>query len=389
MKPLKPQAIAAIIGLLAGPVLADPMISKLPAGPHLGMIAGFDDLRSRSGEPERRNRADDLFQEAIEAGMTIGRAQIDWRNLEIAPGIYDAYTLAEALENAARDGLHVFVTFSSIDTEELALPDYLTADDGLPLNGYLLSDPEINTPFLAFLDWLIPELAKYDVWGLALGNEVDALIDAGVISEQETLDHLLAGVARVRSLDPELAVTVTLTGEANNLLPDFTDALLADLDIVSFNTYCLTRTLTVDTPRQWRAVVARWKESAGNKQIFIQELGCPVGYGTDQIGPNSGRSNGLNGSEALQSQFFEYYFDLFITDPQFRAATVFQLYDWSPDLSGIYEPIFAAEGFPLIGERLTEWLATVGLCRWSDTTCRPAWDVFLTNLNRLNQLRRE
>ncbi len=389
MKPFKPQAIAAIISLLVAPALADPMISKLPAGPHLGMIVGFDDLRSRPQEPERQNRANDLFQQAITAGMTIGRAQIDWRDLETAPGIYDANTLTEALENAARDGLHVFVTFSSIDTESLTLPDYLSTNDGQPRDGLLLSDPEINTAYMAFLDWFIPELATHNVWGLALGNEVDTPIEAGIITPRETLDHLLAGAMRVRGLDPELAVTVTLTGNANLRLPDFTDELLAGMDIVSFNTYCLDDTLTVNTPRDWQNVVERWKETAAGKQIFIQELGCPVGYGTDQIGPNASRNNGLNGSEAQQARFFEYYFDLFITDPQFRAATVFQLYDWSPELSGIYEPIFAAEGLPLVGQRLTEWLATVGLCRWSDTTCRPAWDQFLTSLNRLNQMRGE
>lgn len=374
---------------LASGTMADPQISRLPAGPHMGMIRGFDDLRPGQDGIDRLARADELRAAAIDAGMTIGRVQIDWRDLELAPGVYDAETLTEALEYAGRDGQFVFVTLSSIDTNELTLPDYLSDENGQVVDGRRLSDPEINQPYLAFLDWFVPVLGKHQVWGLALSNEVDAAINDGIVTSSDALAHLLAGARRTRMLDPKIAVTVTLTGDANRHNPDFTGALLADLDIVSFNTYCLSDYLTVNSPRDWQDVLTRWKATAGTKQIFIQELGCPIGYGADQRGPNAGRENGINGSAQIQAVFFAFYLSEFARDPQLRAATVFQLYDWSPQLAGLYEPALAAAGEPLAGARLTEWLATVGLCRWSDTSCGPAWDAFLTGLAAIKASRAE
>ncbi len=387
MKYVRIQSLIAALCISSSVAMADQSLSKLPEGPHLGMIAGFDDLRPHNGGLDRLARANDLFEVAIDAGMTIGRAQIDWRDLETAPGVYDSYELNEVLEYAGSDGLHIFVTFSSIDTDGLTLPDYLSEENTMPFEGHLLSDPEIETPFLAFLDWFIPELAKHNVWGLALGNEVDTPINDNLITQAEALAHLLAGAMRVRALDPALAVTVTLTGDANKRLPDFTDALLAGLDFVSFNTYCISDWLIVNQRNEWQNVMQRWKNTAGDKQIFIQELGCPTGYGGDISGPNAGRENGLGGSVEQQQEFFDFWLDVFVNDPQYRAATVFQLFDWSPELSRIYEEAFAAEGAALAGARLTEWLATVGMCRWSDTECRPAWDSFLTHLAAIKALR--
>lgn len=380
------KPILILLGLfLAAPVMADPEISKLPEGPYLGMIVGFDDLTPEADEPDREGIAQARFDEAIDAGMMIGRAQLDWRDLETAPGVYDAAQLAEALAFASHGRLGLFVTFSSIDTDALTLPRYLSDENDMPFDGHRLSDPEIEAPYLAFLDWFIPELEKYNVWGLAIGNEVDAPINDNVITQKEALHHLLTGAAHIRTLDPELAVTVTLSGNANRTLPDFTDALVSGLDIVSFNTYCLNDYLTVSQPDEWAHTAKRWKKTAGDKQIFIQELGCPVGYGGDVTGPFADLPNGINGSDEIQAAFLSYYIDLLKTDPQFRAATVFQLYDWSPALAGIYNDVFEAAGEPVIGARLQEWLASVGLCRWSDAQCRPAWDVFLAAQHSLRE----
>ncbi|MEM1144377.1 MAG: hypothetical protein AAGI88_17490 [Pseudomonadota bacterium] len=45
------------------------------------------------------------------------------------------------------------------------------------------------------------------------------------------------------------------------------------------------------------------------------------------------------------------------------------------------------QGVQEAGDRLDEWLATVGLCRWADGTCRPAWDTFLGALRNQAQAR--
>lgn len=385
---LLPSLFAAL-GACTMPLQADEAIPRLAPGPHMGFVEGFDDLRSGGDGINRLQTANKLRAQAVTAGMSIARAQVDWRDLEIAPGVYDQDQLDEIMAWAGRDGLPVFVTFSTIDISELTLPAYLMGPTGLPRDGLTLDGPEITARFHAFLDWFVPQLEGYDVWGLALGNEVDALVNDQVLPQSEVLNHLRNAVNHAQSLDPNLAVTVTLTGDADRRVPRFADRLVDSMDIVSFNTYCLTSDLKITGLKTWKSVLNRWKRVAGDKEIFIQELGCPVGHG--QVGGEhfAESQRRILGSEVRQSDFFAFHMQAFSEDPQLRAATVFQLFDWSPELSGLFKAAFEEAGEPIAGEMLEEWLVTVGLCRWSDATCRPAWDTFLTGLDELKAARRE
>lgn len=376
-------------GTESTPAPAANPIPRLAAGPHMGFIEGFDDLSQKPGEPDRATRVAMLRDEAISAGMTVGRAQVDWGELETAPGVFDADALDGALDRAESGDIAVFVTLSTIDTFELTLPADLMGNDNLLRDNLRLDGEVVANRFLAFLDWLTPRLAGRNVWGLAIGNEVDGIVFDHVLKEQEVLAHLLSGAERVNQLDPDMAVTVTLTGDANTNVRRFTNRLIAGLDIVSFNTYCLKSDLTVSGPDEWARVLKRWRRTAGDKQIFIQELGCPVGYGDDGAGAPLRPGNGLSGSPDIQAEYIAYHMEQFAADDQLRAATVFQLFDWSPELAGIYTGMFIDAGEPLAGARLEEWLATVGLCRWADVTCRPAWGSFLDGLPLLEQARWE
>ena len=216
---------------------------------------------------------------------------------------------------------------------------------------------------------------------MAIGNEVDAIVNDGVLPQREVLDHILEGAVHVKQLDPEVAVTSTLTGDSNLNLPTFTNELVAGLDMISFNTYCLNSSdLTVSSPGAWVDVLTRWRRTAGEKQFFVQELGCPVGYGDESQGAPSNLPNGIGGSTQLQSEFFAFYLQQLREDDQFRGATIFQLYDWSPELAKMFSNSIRVEENHLAADRLEEWLATVGLCRWSDVSCRPAWSVVLDEM---------
>ncbi len=362
-------------------------IPRLPDGPHLGYIEGFDDLRPQKGEPDREVLADEIRAQSIAAGMSIGRAQIDWADLEFAPGKYDAGELANAIDHARSGGLAVYVTFSTIDTFELTLPDYLMGSDGRVKGGKRLDSPYVADRFDAFLNWFIPELKKHNVWGISIGNEVDAMISNDNLSQKETLNHLLQGVRKVKALDPDLSVSVTLTGMANKTAASFTRDLVKELDLVTYNHYCLNDYLQVNGQNEWRATLNSWKKTAKGKQLFIQELGCPVGYGDEGAGAKYTKVNGLNGTPEIQRQFFEFYFNEILNDEQLRAATIFQLFDWSPDLSKVLGDYMRAAGEPVAGSRLEEWLATTGICRWADASCRPAYDSFLQAQRKLKAKR--
>ncbi len=110
-------------------------IPRLPTGPHMGFIDGFDDLRPGADGIDRLSRANDLRETAIAAGMTIARAQIDWRDLETSPGVYNLAELEAVVEYAGRGGVHVFLSISTLDIADLVIPDDLMGRDGNPRNG--------------------------------------------------------------------------------------------------------------------------------------------------------------------------------------------------------------------------------------------------------------
>ncbi|MEM6682489.1 MAG: hypothetical protein AAF607_09625 [Pseudomonadota bacterium] len=350
-----------------------PHIARLPDGPHMGLIVGFDPLTNTAYDQPARVEA--LIAQAHAAGASIGRAQISWRDIEIAQGVYATDTLYEVLDAAADIGAFVFVTLETIDISSYEFPDYLRASPDALQPGLSLQSEEVRGALSNMLAFLVPELGMAQVWGLALGNEVDSIIDDGVESAEDMIDFYERAAMRVKALDPDLATTITLTTSAIADQPAFTAAMMDVMDIASFNHYCLDTALQVTGEAQWRQEFDSFKDSAGAKQIFIQELGCPVGYGDDGVGAPLRPAGDLGGSPDIQADYFAFTLNEFASDPQFRAATLFQLLDWSPVLAEEFSAPIAAEN-QMAGARLEEWLATSGLCRWSDGTCRPGWQVF-------------
>ncbi|KLE31753.1 hypothetical protein AAW01_09615 [Aurantiacibacter gangjinensis] len=347
-------------------------IPRLSSGPHWGMIAGFDPL-----DAARAAKADARFAEAKDAGLTLGRIQIDWSDLETAPGEYDGDMLAEALADPRLDGLNVFVTLSTLDTDGLTLPDYLLSDGELR-QGLTMASPEVVDAFTAMLDWLAPQLLAEDVWGLSLGNEVDVPIGDGLVGQEAARQFFVAGMSHWNTTTPDIAVTLTLTPAAIESTPNLVAAARGQSDIVTYNLYCLNPDLTVNDAAGWQADLDAIKTAAGDREVFIQELGCPAGYDG---------GGGIGGTPATQAQFIDFMGDAFATNPQLRAATVFQLYDWSPELASQFARPLRDADEPVIADRLQEWLTTVGLLRWSDSAPRPGWTGFLAQLQALEAAR--
>ena len=363
---------------------ADPFaITRLPDGPHMGIIVGFGDLSA--GDVDRQGRSIELLDQAASRGASISRIQLDWAGLETRPGEYDPEPLSGALEVARQRGQLIYVTLSTLDSDGLTLPDYLLDDDGKLRDGLSLASPEVTGRFEDLLEWMVPQLGS-DVWALSMGNEVDSPIADGLVPAADALVFYQAGAQQIRAMDSELATTVTLTIGAPTTVPNFAEQLNDGLDLATVNHYCLDASLQITGQDQWERDVQTMKAMARGKPIMIQELGCPVGFAGDPAAFAS-KSGTMNGSQELQSAYFTFFDRLYAEDPQFRAATVFQLFDWSPELAEMFGDFVRSEGASLAGDRLEEWLATVGICRWTDATCRPAWDVWLNSLARQSELR--
>lgn len=358
-------------------------ITRLPDGPHMGIIVGFDDLST--GDFDMQELSTALLDQAASNGASISRIQLDWAELETAPGQYEAALLSQALEGARPRDQLVYVTLSTLDSDGLTLPEYLLDEDGRLSGDLSLSSPEVLGRFEDFLAWMVPQLGS-DVWALSMGNEVDSPIADGIVPADEALAFFQAGAQRIKAMDPDLATTVTLTIGAPTTVPNFSAQLNDGLDLATVNHYCLDASLQVTGQDQWERDVQTMKAMARGKPIMIQELGCPVGFAGDPVAFAS-TTGTMNGSLELQSAYFTFFDRLYAEDPQFRAATVFQLFDWSPELAKMFGDFVRSEGASLAGDRLEEWLATVGTCRWTDGTCRPAWNVWLNSLARQSEIR--
>lgn len=354
-----------------------PALPRLAAGPHLGMITGFDPL-----DADRAEQAALRYEQARTSGASIGRVQIDWSELETAPGEYDAQALADAFEDPGLEGMNLVVLLSTLDSEGLTVPDYLV-DNGQLRDGLTLSSPEVVDAFSAFLDWLGPQLTQRDVWLLSVLNEPIGAVENGVVAEEDTVVFYSAALDQWNLEVPEIGITGTFTISGPAGIPDFFEAVRSRSDIVSFNYYCLTGDIQVTGADAWADRLAQMKEDAADREIFIQELGCPVGYSPQNQATTTG------GSLENQVEFFEYFGEVFATDPQLRAATMFQLYDWSPQLAKRFGDSVRDEGATLAGDRLEEWLATSGFLRWSDSFERPAWQTWLAQLEQVRAAREQ
>ncbi|MGV6800851.1 MAG: hypothetical protein ACWA5L_02890 [bacterium] len=349
----------------------------------------FNDLSPIAGQPDREAFLESLSTEALNAGMTIGRAQVDWSVLETSKGVYDEVALREQLDYATRNGLKPYVTFSTLDSFGPTLPSYLMDPDGTIRDDLDLDSQEVLDGLKDFLDWFVPILTEYQVWGVSVANEPDSPIEDNQFTISESLTFFTTAMSHIKSIDPDIAVTLTFSGTSKDTLPGFTREIILASDIVAINYYCLKPDMLVGTPGDWAAELGSWMQAARGKEIFIQELGCPVGYGDDGGGAPIRPPNGIMGSPQVQIDFIEYVMGQFILHDQLRAATWFTIYDFEPSLAQAIGDAVRTQppGSDPTADRLEEWLATGGLCRWADATCRDGWDSYLQGLQELKAAR--
>ena len=354
-------------------------IPRLTYGPHFGFLEGFEALGTTIGGTDRQMVADDLRSQSVDAGMTISRVLIDWSTLETAKGVYDRDAINEALEYAERQGVSPFVTLSTLDSEELTLPTYL--------DGKALNSDDVSLAWVDLLQWLVPILKQRGVWSLSMGNEIGILIGDGEVGEKEALDFYKLGARTIKALDPDMATTITFSTSVDSLIPDLLPKLVRQLDIVSYNYAGLDAGLKTLTKKQWAADTARFKALAGDKDIIIQELGAPAGYGDAGKDAPPQPDGLINSSPDYQARFLKYMMKQVAFDDQLRAAVVFQLYDWSPELAGASAQPLRDDGFDKLADKFEEWLTSTGMVRWADATPREVYGKWLEGLNLAQAVR--
>jgi hypothetical protein len=338
----------------------------LDEGQFPGMIIGFNP----SNPPATTDSIEARWQEALDAGMSVGRLQIDWDELEPQRGEYDKDALENRLEEYRSLGLQTFLLISVYDSDGPVVPDYL--------EGRSLNDPELILRFNRLMDWVIPMLTAYDGYMISVLNEADNSFGGIPGLHDQVLEFLQEVKRHIRTIDDRMAVTATIAEGNVGIGKPGVQALIDESDVACFNFYGATALAEFpyyepQGEAEIRADIARMLDISGSKQIVIQELGMWSG------------STLLPSNAEIQRRFFEIFFEEMERQDRIRAAYVFQLVDWSPEVTQIFVDILRDENVPEeFIDVFVESLETIGLIRYEDGMRRPAWDEFIRWTDRFS-----
>ena len=326
----------------------------------IGTIKGFNP----SNPPETMDSIAARWDDAINAGMSVGRLQIDWPELEPSPNTYDKVSFEQRLMEMKAEGLQIFLLISAYDSGEPVVPDDLKDKN--------FDDPEFIQRFKNLMDWVIPLLAEYDGFLISISNEAENSFGEASGLDNQILIFLQEIKEHVHQLNENMAVTVTLSeGSLDEDKPGIYD-ILAECDVACFNFYGAKSQFTpplyyvAQTENEIKSDIQRMLDVSGEKNIVIQELGMYSGNTT------------LNSSQEIQRKFFEVFFAEMKKEERIKAAFNFQLVDWSPEVTEIFNEMLEDEGMPQeFIDQFAESLETIGLINFTNGTRKQAWDEFL------------
>ncbi len=328
----------------------------------IGTIKGFNP----SNPPETMDSIAARWSDAINADMSVGRLQIDWPELEPAPNTYDKVSFEQRLMEMKAEGLQIFLLISAYDSGEPVVPDDLKDKD--------FDEFEFIQRFKNLMDWVIPLLAEYDGFLISISNEAENSFGEVPGLDNQILIFLQEIKKHVRQINENIAVTVTLSeGSLDEDKPGIYD-ILAECDVACFNFYGAKSQFenpnpyyyVAQTESEIKSDIQRMLDVSGEKNIVIQELGMYSGNTT------------LNSSQETQRKFFEVFFTEMKKEERIKAAFNFQLVDWSPEVTEIFNEMLEGEGLSQeFIDQFAESLETIGLINYTNGKRKQAWDEFL------------
>jgi hypothetical protein len=325
----------------------------------IGVIEGFNP----SNPPATEKTLTESWRDAVQAGMSVGRLQIDWPELEPSPNTYRKDEFKQELSGMQDQGLQTFLLISAYDSEGPVVPSDLKGKD--------FDDPELIQRFRDLMDWVIPLLGEYGGYLISISNEADNSFEEVPGLDRQILVFLSEVKEHIRTLDPNMAVTVTIAeGSLDDDTPGI-DALLEVCDVACWNFYGAKSRVSspyfvAQSEDEIRADIRRMLDVSGEKNIVIQELGM---YSGNTI---------LNSSRETQRRFFELFFTEMKRTERIKAAYIFQLVDWAPEVTEIFKRLLEEEGVPQdFIDQFSESLETVGLIDYDTGERKQAWHEFV------------
>lgn len=351
-------------GNVVDPVI-DTIAGELPllnGNNRVGTIQGFNPFNPPATADSMAAR----WNDAINAGMSVSRLQIDWPELEPSPNSYDQAGFEQRLFEMKSQGLQPFLLISAYDSDGPVVPDDLTGLD--------FDDPELIQRFNNLMDWVIPMLVEYGGFLISISNEPDNSFGEVPGLNNQILEFLINVKEHIHQINDEMAVTVTFAEGSLDEDKSGITAILAACDVASWNFYGAKSNFNnpdpyyyvAQTESEIKSDIQRMLDVSGEKMIVIQELGMYSG------------NNTLNSSQEIQRKFFEVFFSEMKDQERIRAAFNFQLVDWSPEVTQIFNEMLEDEGLPKeFIDQFAESLETIGLINYNDGMRKSAWDEFI------------
>ncbi len=372
---MKPHIAVLVVTLLASACNTNPQIDSiagelplLDGNNRIGTIRGFNP----DNPQETLDAMDAGWQEAVDAGMSVARLQIDWPELEPSANSFNKAALESRLDEMKSQGLQTFLLISAYDSGEAVVP----AD----LLGKTFDDPEFIQRFKNLMDWVIPMLVEYDGYLISISNEAENSFEEVPDLHKDILTFLVEVKKHVHEIDEQMAVTVTFSeGSLDGNKPGI-DEILEASDVIAWNFYGgdfqddgSPYYYPANSESEIKADIERMLTVSGEKNIVIQELGMWSG------------DTYLDSSEEIQRKFFEVVFAEMQKHDRIRAAYNFQMVDWSPGTTEIFSELLRDEGLDQdFIDQFAESLNTIGLMHYSDGTKKPAWDEFIRWVEEFN-----
>lgn len=316
------------------------------------------------------------IDEATAAGMNAFTVYLDWPQLEPDSGNYDLAELRETLAWASTNGLSTFANITVIDIETLVLPPEFMVEGSSTefAQGYSFTSPEITERILSMLNEIVPIMVENGVFYLGVGNEVDGWLLENPDHLEDYLTFIETVRTHVHSIEPELAVGVTVTGNVPLFNPAYLQNFYPVTDIISSNIYGIDISdFTVTDYETTAALLENFIAAFDGRPLVIPELGC-----------NSAAS--MQSDLLTQRDCFSAMFEVLAEHPNVRFVTVFTFHDFEAPICEAIQAAFgydADAGFETIfDERIADYLCSLGLVN-ADGSPKPAFDIFLEGVQRL------
>ncbi|MEM6428784.1 MAG: hypothetical protein AAF708_06035 [Deinococcota bacterium] len=315
-----------------------------------------------------------LVDSAAQAGMSGFTLYADWPELEPTEGVYNLTDLAENLTWLSSRGIRPYLNLTVVDIDDLNLyPDWLTEDGSKFADGRSFADADIIARFSSLLDQVVPLLLRHGGYYLGLGNEVDGRYSTHLAEYADYLQFVDAARAHVHSIEPKLAVGVTVTAAAPLGMPSLFQRLQAVTDILPFDYYGYDGALALESNEDIHATIDKIMDAYGDNLTLVQETNCP-----------SATASGS--SPDLQAACLEVMLESFQRYPQIRYISVFSFSDFDSETCE-----FILDAFRVADEDLPNWylprlegfLCEIGMVA-AEGTPKPAWDVFLAQAQKLS-----